>query len=167
MKKTIFTLILFFMFIISPKAYELTISNSQNDNIKNTYTYNLNVYKASGAYKYKYNNDESYLVFDATGNATFTLKNNESITITNLPDSKYQIEQNTNNNYETYINNKKTVLYNGDIKNNNKITFINKTKKTTNPNTGTKEIIISITIILFIMLIILKNIKTRKYYEVK
>ena len=68
MKKIIFTITIFFIFILSPKAYDLKITNNQNNKTKTTYSYELNVYKASGAYKYKYNNKESYMVFDAAGN---------------------------------------------------------------------------------------------------
>ena len=76
MKKIIFTIITLFVFTSSVNAYDLTISNLQDDSASNTYTYKLNVYKATGAYQYIYNNNESYIVFDATGNTTFTLQNN-------------------------------------------------------------------------------------------
>ena len=107
MKKIIFTIITLFVFTSSVNAYDLTISNLQDDSASNTYTYKLNVYKATGAYQYIYNNNESYIVFDATGNTTFTLQNNEMIIIKNLPESLFQIEQIPNNKYITYTNDKK------------------------------------------------------------
>lgn len=165
MKKLMFTIISLFIFISSVKAYDLTIINKQDDQISNTYTYKLNVYNATGAYQYTYNNNDSYLVFDASGNTTFTLQNNETITIKNLPESLFQIEQIKNDNYITYTNNKKTNTLNSNTKEINEITFDNKTKNASNPNTGTKETIIIITITIILLLItILKTKKIKRYY---
>ena len=93
MKKIITSIIIFFIFISSPKALDLTISNNQNDNQTNTYTYELNIYNATGAYEYNYNNKTAYLIFDAAGNTTFTLQSNETIIIKNIPESSYHIKQ--------------------------------------------------------------------------
>lgn len=165
MKKIIFAITLIFVFTSSVNAYDLTISNIQDDEIPNTYTYKLNVYKASGAYQYSYNNSDSYMVFDATGNTTFTLKNNESIIIKNLPESLFQIEQIPNNKYITYTNDKKINTLNSNTKETSQITFSNKTKNASNPNTGTKETIILITITtILVLLIYLKNKKVKRYY---
>lgn len=160
MKKLIYTIIIFFIFISTPKAIDLTIINIQDDNTSNTYTYKLNVYNASGAYQYTYQNKDSYLVFDGAGNTTFTLNQNETITIKNLPESTYQIEQNINNNYITFTNDSKTNLLNSSTNIINTITFNNKTKKAPNPNTGAKETIILI--IIFTIIIILSFLKTKK-----
>lgn len=160
MKKLIYTIIIFFIFISTPKAIDLTIINIQDDNTSNTYTYKLNVYNASGAYQYTYQNKDSYLVFDGAGNTTFTLNQNETITIKNLPESTYQIEQNINNNYITFTNDSKTNLLNSSTNIINAITFNNKTKKAQNPNTGAKETIILI--IIFTIIIILSFLKTKK-----
>lgn len=164
MKRIITFIIIFFIFISSPKALDLTITNSQNDYTANTYTYELNIYNATGVYEYNYNNKISYLIFDAAGNTTFTLKNNETIIIKNIPESSYQIKQILNNNYNTYINNKQTNIYNSNTKTNNKITFVNKTKNTQNPNTQTFPVLLLILITLtLITLVLLKRIKIKRY----
>lgn len=164
MKKLITFIFLFFIFMASPKAYDLTIINNQNDNILNTYTYELNVFKATGAYQYTYNNTNSYLIFDATGNTTFTLKNNESITLKNLPESSYQIKQILIPNYNTYINNKQNNIFSSNTKTNNTVTFINKTTTSPNPNTATLPfILIGITIITITLLYYLKHLKVKRY----
>ena len=164
MKKLITLITIFFIFISSPKAIDLTIINSQNDYNNNTYTYELNVYDATGAYEYIYNNKTSHLIFDAAGNTTFTLHNNESLTIKNLPASSYQIKQLLHNNYNTYINNKQTNIYNSNTKTNNKITFINKTKQSQNPNTSTIPLItLQIALLTIVIIIILKKIKIKRY----
>lgn len=165
MKKIIFIFTLFFIITTSVKAADLTIINIQEDNTENTYTYKLNIYNATGAYQYNYENKESYIVFDAAGSTTFTLKNNEKITIKNLPDSSYKIEQEENNNYETYINDKKTFLFYGNTKENNEINFHNKNKNITNPNTTDRKTnILIISCILIIFILILKTKKIKKYY---
>lgn len=165
MKKLIFTIVTLFLFMSSVNAYDLTIINKQDDQISNIYTYKLNIYDATGAYQYIYNDNESYLVFDASGNATFTLQNNETITIKNLPESLFQVEQIKKDNYITYTNNRKTNTLNSNTKEINEITFDNKTKNASNPNTGTKETIILITITIILLLItILKNKKIKRYY---
>ena len=165
MKKIIFTIMTLFVFTSSVNAYDLTISNLQDDSASNTYTYKLNVYKATGAYQYIYNNNESYIVFDATGNTTFTLQNNEMIIIKNLPESLFQIEQIPNNKYITYTNDKKINTLSSNTKETTEITFNNKTKSASNPNTGTKETIILITVTITIsFLLYLKNKKIKRYY---
>lgn len=164
MKKLITFIIIFFIFKSSPKALDLTITNNQNDYKTNTYTYELNIYNATGAYEYNYNNKDSYLIFDAAGNTTFTLKSNETIIIKNVPESSYQIKQILNNNYNTYINNKQTNIFNSNTKTNNKITFVNKVKQSQNPNTSTLPIaLLILTIITIITLIHLKHIKIKRY----
>lgn len=164
MKKLITFIFLFFILMTSPKAYDLTIINIQNNNTTNTYTYELNIFNASGAYQYTYQNTNSYLVFDATGNTKFTLQQNETITIKNLPESSYQIKQTLNNNYNTYINNIQTNIYNSNTKTNNQVTFTNKTKQSQNPNTNTlPTILISLTTVTIITLFFLKRIKIKRY----
>lgn len=164
MKKIITSIIIFFIFISSPKALDLTISNNQNDYQTNTYTYELNIYNATGAYEYNYNNKTAYLIFDAAGNTTFTLQSNETIIIKNIPESSYQIKQSLHNNYNTYINNKQTNIYNSNTKTNNKITFVNKVKQSKNPNTSTLPIaLLILTIITTFTLIFLKRTKIKRY----
>ena len=164
MKKIITSIIIFFIFISSPKALDLTISNNQNDYQTNTYTYELNIYNATGAYEYNYNNKTAYLMFDAAGNTTFTLQSNETIIIKNIPESSYQIKQSLHNNYITYINNKQTNIYNSNTKTNNQITFVNKVKQSKNPNTSTLPIaLLILTIITTFTLIFLKRTKIKRY----
>lgn len=164
MKKIITSIIIFFIFISSPKALDLTISNNQNDCQTNTYTYELNIYNATGAYEYNYNNKTAYLIFDAAGNTTFTLQSNETIIIKNIPESSYQIKQSLHSNYNTYINNKQTNIYNSNTKTNNQITFVNKVKQSKNPNTSTLPIaLLILTIITTFTLIFLKRTKIKRY----
>ena len=164
MKKIITSIIIFFIFISSPKALDLTISNNQNDYQTSTYTYELNIYNATGAYEYNYNNKTAYLIFDAAGNTTFTLQSNETIIIKNIPESSYQIKQSLHNNYITYINNKQTNIYNSNTKTNNQITFVNKVKQSKNPNTSTLPIaLLILTIITTFTLIFLKRTKIKRY----
>lgn len=85
----------------------LIITNYQNDDEIVNYTYNLKIDGIFGAYKYKKNDKEGYIVFSANGEATIKLDSNESITIYDVPNEiEYFIEQVTNvsDKYTTKIN---------------------------------------------------------------
>ena len=160
-------LIYFIILMLSPitiSALDLTIVNEQNDSKQNTYTYEININEISGSYKYTLNNKSSYITFDANGNATITLNPNEIITIHDLPKSNYKITQNINNNYITYINNKKNHSITSNIEQINKVTFSNKNKNVTSPTTSTTPLnAITIITILLLTLLILNKLKVKRY----
>ena len=108
--------------ILSP----LTITNIQNDNNTQEYTYKLKINEVRGAYRYTKNGEENYMLFAANGEASITLKSNESVTIYDLPnDTNYVITQQLNNKYKTYINSVEMNVIEGVITIENNITFNN------------------------------------------
>ena len=106
--------------------YPLTIVNIQNDNNAQVYTYKLKIDEVRGAYRYTKNGEENYMLFAANGEASITLKSNESVTIYDLPnDTNYVITQQLNNKYKTYINSVEMNVIEGVITIENNITFNN------------------------------------------
>lgn len=128
----------------------LTIQNYQNDEEEIIYTYQLVFNDISGAYRYRYNNQENYLVFTANGQAQITLKSNESLTIYELPNNtNYTIKQvnDVSEKYTTTVNNENQNQIEGTISYDTTITFTNKTliqdnDLNKNPYTSSKPIII-------------------------
>ena len=115
-------------YITDNTKVSLTITNKQNTSEVVEYSYTLQVNETSGAHPYKIGNTDGYLVFDAKGLAKFTLKSNESITIENLPfDVAYNIEQSSNSNFVTYINNVEKNSYSAKTDINNSIIIRNET----------------------------------------
>ena len=164
MKKICFTILILILNINYINALDLTIINEQNDNKDNTYTYEINISEISGSYKYSLNNKTSDITFDATGNSSITLKPNTIITIYDLPNSQYKITQNINNNYITYVNNNKNHSITSNLNQINKVTFSNKNKNVTSPQTNRTSIILFNTlIILLISILIISKIKVKKY----
>ena len=105
-------------------TYPLEIKNYQNDNNKLEYIYKLKITGISGAYKYKYKDKESYMVFTANGESQITLESNESITIYDLPENaEYEIEQITNvsDTYKTQIDGEYKTKITGTITQNTSI----------------------------------------------
>lgn len=139
----------------------LTIQNYQNDEEEITYTYTLKINDIEGAYRYKYNDKESYLVFSAKGESQITLKSNESLTIYDLPvNTNYLIEQinDVSDTYTTTTNNENKTSNEGTISYETIITFDNKTilskeEPSKNPFTSSKPITIFV-IMCFISLVI-------------
>lgn len=112
--------------------YPLEIRNYQNDNKVIEYTYKIKIKYISGAYKYKYKDKESYMVFTANGESQFILESNESIIIYDLPENvEYEIEQITNvsNKYTTKIDKEYKTKINGTITTNEVVAFDNETIK--------------------------------------
>ncbi len=106
--------------------YPLTIVNIQNDNNAQVYTYKLKIDEVRGAYRYTKNGEENYMLFAANGEASITLKSNESVTIYDLPDgANYVITQQLNNKYKTYINSIEMNVIEGVVTAENNITFNN------------------------------------------
>lgn len=139
----------------------LTIQNYQNDEEEITYTYILKINDIEGAYRYKYNDKESYLVFSAKGESQITLKSNESLTIYDLPvNTNYLIEQinDVSDTYTTTTNNENKTSNEGTISYETIVTFDNKTilskeEPSKNPFTSSKPITIFV-IMCFISLVI-------------
>ena len=139
----------------------LTIQNYQNDEEEITYTYTLKINDIEGAYRYKYNDKESYLVFSAKGESQITLKSNESLTIYDLPvNTNYLIEQinDVSDTYTTTTNNENKTSNEGTISYETIVTFDNKTilskeEPSKNPFTSSKPITIFV-IMCFISLVI-------------
>lgn len=139
----------------------LTIQNYQNDEEEITYTYTLKINDIEGAYRYKYNDKESYLVFSAKGESQITIKSNESLTIYDLPvNTNYLIEQinDVSDTYTTTTNNENKTSNEGTISYETIVTFDNKTilskeEPSENPFTSSKPITIFV-IMCFISLVI-------------
>ena len=139
----------------------LTIQNYQNDEEEITYTYTLKINDIEGAYRYKHNDKESYLVFSAKGESQITLKSNESLTIYDLPvNTNYLIEQinDVSDTYTTTTNNENKTSNEGTISYETIVTFDNKTilskeEPSKNPFTSSKPITIFV-IMCFISLVI-------------
>lgn len=111
----------------------LTITNKQNDDLSNEYTYNIKIDSISGAHKYlKTDGSTDYQVFSANGETTFTLKNNESITFIEIPiNSNYTITQDNLDNYKTYINEEEKNTITSQINKDTSVTFGNYNKTIT------------------------------------
>ena len=151
----------------------LVIRNYQNDERKLTYSYKIKVVNAVGAYRYEYNDTESYLVFNAIGESQFTIKSNETITIYDLPkEAEYEIIQTTDvsEKYQTKINNEETTTASGVLSLENNIDFYNETiKKVEEPvkENPTTADISTLGLICFITaaftFICLKKIKVKRF----
>lgn len=112
--------------------YPLEIRNYQNDNKVIEYTYKIKIKDISGAYKYKYKDKESYMVFTANGESQFVLDSNESIIIYDLPENvEYEIEQTTNvsGNYTTKVDKEYKTITKGNVTASSQVAFDNETKK--------------------------------------
>lgn len=156
-------------------VYPLEIRNYQNDNKVIEYTYKIKIKDISGAYKYKYKDKESYMVFTANGEAQFILESNESIIIYDLPENaEYEIEQTTNvsNTYTTKIDKEYKIKTTGNVTANKQVAFDNETiKEETKPehqeeNPYTKDSYYFIVIIATFALIIGfigKNYKFKRF----
>ncbi len=118
--------------------YPLEIKNYQNDNKVISYTYKIKINGISGAYKYKYKDKESYMVFTANGESEFILDSNESIIIYDLPDNaEYEIEQLTNvsDTYTTKVDKELVTKIVGNVTANAEVAFDNETiKQEVKPN---------------------------------
>lgn len=155
----------------------LTITNYQNTAANLTYTYEINIENVSGAYQITIGNTSQYLVFDAKGRATITLKSNDHATIEELPSgSKYTITQSGMDSYQTSINDLSTNTYTATLSDSNKVTFRNATtdqsqvKKNfdSNPNTLDPIGLLALTLaIAFItsLALIHHNKKTPRYEQ--
>ena len=108
----------------------ITIKNEQNTDKNIVYKYNIEIPEISGAYRYKYNNKEGYIVFTADGKTNFELNSNESIVIYDVPvDTEYTITQETTNEeYVTKVGQSETTTYKAKTTNDNNVTFNNSTK---------------------------------------
>lgn len=112
--------------------YPIEIKNYQNDNKVLEYTYKIKINGISGAYKYKYKDKESYMVFTANGESQFILESNESIIIYDLPDNaEYEIEQtnNVSDTYTTKIDKEYKTKVTGNITATSEVAFDNETIK--------------------------------------
>ena len=145
----------------------IEIRNVQKDNESVTYTYNVIIRDIVGATRYSIDGKESYIVFSSKGEATFTLKSNQTLIIYDIPyNTYYSIEQAANNKYVTSVNDKKQNIMEGVTVQNNIITFNNTSKViNANPNTADYSIIyIASGILSFIALIVLiKTVKVKRF----
>lgn len=155
--------------------YPLEIRNYQNDNKVIEYTYKIKIKDISGAYKYKYKDKESYMVFTANGESQFVLDSNESIIIYDLPENvEYEIEQTTNvsDNYTTKVDKEYKTIIKGNVTASSQVAFDNETKKPkTKPehqekNPYTKDsyyFIVIIALFALILGMIGKNYKIKRF----
>ncbi len=168
----------------------ITIKNEQNSDEKITYEYTIKINGLAGAYRYKYNNIESYLIFAANGEANFRLKSNESIIIYDIPvNLDYVIKQQTENSkYTVKVNDNESNTITGEIDESNSIVFNNatkavpskdtkknsdedtkkETKKATKkdiPNTGETEIKLTLVLIVSLLIIVCFKIMKVKRFE--
>lgn len=106
---------------------EFTITNDQSNGNKVSYNYNIKIDDVTGAHRYiKSNNETGYLVFAANGVTNFTLNENETITISDVPTNvAYSITQETNTGYKTYINSIETNVASGIVALDNNVKFDN------------------------------------------
>ncbi len=145
----------------------MVIQNKENDTNKTKYDYVLKISDISGSYKCKKNNEEFYIIFDATGKTTFSLLANETMTIYNVPlEANYSLEQLENKNYKTKIGDKETNISEGTIFEDNTIVFnnINKSSKQYSPDTKDGIKIMFYTLCLsFMIMIILLRLKVERY----
>lgn len=108
----------------------LVITNIQNDDQPIAYTYQISIEGISGAYRYRHNENEGYIVFSANGIAQIMLNSNEFYTIYDLPNNvSYKVEQtnNVSDKYTTTANEKESTLVEGTISLESKATFENRT----------------------------------------
>ena len=145
----------------------LTIENKQNDTTKVKYDYVIKVGETTGSYLYKIGDEESYLIFDATGTAKFNLFSNETITIYGLPlDSAYKVEQAANSSYKTKVGDETSLVGEGNIFVDSKVTFTNisKTSKECTPDTADSiKIIMLLLIIASITIMLLTRLKVERF----
>ncbi|MBR4694404.1 MAG: hypothetical protein IKP07_06275 [Bacilli bacterium] len=145
----------------------LTIENKQNDTEKVKYDYVLKVSETKGSYLYKIGDDESYLIFDATGTAKFNLFSNETITIYNLPlDSTYKVEQVENSKYKTKVGDETTLVGEGNIFIDSKVTFnnISISSKEYTPDTADGiKLIMMLLIIASLSIMFLTRLKVQRF----
>ena len=167
----------------------ITIKNEQNTDKNIVYKYNIEIPEISGAYRYKYNNKEGYIVFTADGKTNFELNSNESIVIYDVPvDTEYTITQETTNEeYVTKVGQSETTTYKAKTTNDNNVTFNNSTKveeqkptqeqpnqeqpkkdnkanKKDIPNTGETEIRMAVLLLLaFLIIYCVRKIKVKRF----
>lgn len=111
----------------------ISIKNEQNSDESIIYDYKLTIEGLEGAYRYKSNDVEGFLIFTANGQATFKLKSNESIEIYEIPvDSDFAIEQETTrDDYITKVNQREGNTFSSKIDEDNSIVFNNAPKHDT------------------------------------
>jgi len=166
----------------------ITITNEQNTNQELTYKYTIKINGLAGAYRCKFNDEEKYLIFAANGEADFELKANKSVTIYDVPvDLTYTIRQQTESqDFTLTTNNQNTNVATGETSDNSTITFKNvstkvtkepkketnketkkdsKVKKKDIPNTGEREIRLTLVLIVSLLIIVCFKIMKVKRFE--
>lgn len=105
----------------------ILIKNEQNSDDSIIYEYRVVIKDIEGAYRFKYNDSEGYLIFTANGETTFNLKSNEEIIIYEVPvDSEYTvIQETTRDDYTTKVNQIENNIYNSKITYENNVVFNN------------------------------------------
>lgn len=154
-------------------AGTLVINNVQNDNKALAYTYKIVINDVSGAYRYKYNDTQKYIIFSANGEAEITINSNESITIYDLPKGAGYIIEQTGGNSSKYTITANSVVgtkSSGVIGDNSRVTFENKVPVkdgNKNPNNPYTADIYTLGIILFviatIIFIAIRHIKINRF----
>jgi hypothetical protein len=144
-----------------------TITNKENDTYKTEYNYVLKINEISGTYKIKKNKEESYLIFDASGTAKFTLTANDVLIIYDIPvNSTYRLEQSTNKKYKTKIGDEVTNISEGTTFVDTNIVFnnINVSSKQYTPDTKDEiKIILGILALSIATLFALSKLKITKF----
>ncbi len=144
-----------------------TITNKENDTYKTEYNYVLKINEISGTYKIKKNKEESYLIFDASGTAKFTLTANDVLIIYDIPvNSTYRLEQSTNKKYKTKIGDEVTNISEGTTFVDTNIVFnnINVSSKQYTPETKDEiKIILGILALSIATLFALSKLKITKF----
>lgn len=151
------------------KKAPIVIKNIQSEESPNTlsYDYKIKIDGVVGSVKYKYGDKESYLVFDSTNEAKFTLNSNEEFIIYDIALNKnYTITQSTKSEYKTVNSGDSTNVFNGVVGEENVIEFKNTSSLvTTNPNTasGNMMILVLVDVLVLIGLVVLKKTKVQRY----
>ena len=145
----------------------LEIDNVDQTGKNNSYVYNVQITTLSGAVKYTVNGVENYKVFNARGEASFSINANDKLVILDVPVGvNYTVTQTTTGTAETSVNNQKTTTSSGTTKPAEIITFTNTGAKevSKNPNTVDNVWIYGIFLAAIgILILVLTKVKTKQY----
>ncbi len=146
---------------------KLEIDNVDKTGKKNSYSYAVQISSLSGAIKYTVNGVENYKVFNARGEATFSVNSNDKLVILDIPvGASYTVTQSTTADVSTSANNQNTKTTSGTTKSSEIITFTNSSNSVVskNPNTEDNVWIYGIFLVsLGVLILALTKVKTKKY----
>lgn len=156
--------------MIEDNSTTIIIKNVQSEETSTVieYVYHIKITDVAGSILYNYNGLEDYLKFSPTGEATFTLKSNESITLFDISkDLAYSIEQSTNDNYKTVVSGDSTNIFTGITSEENVVEFKNTSTivVTKNPETADNKVLllVSVDALLVFLFVVLRKTKVQRY----